>query len=76
MPLFDKPFEEQMHLDHALPGTPIFFRHHGADEAVSRDLMIERLGENVLFGTIHPVLAIELFRYRRCRIRGSAAARA
>ena len=35
MPLFDKPFEEKMHLDHALAGTTILLGHHGADEAVA-----------------------------------------
>ena len=52
-----------MHLDHALAGTPILFGHHGADEAVARNLLIESLREEVLFGTLHPVLAIEFLRY-------------
>ena len=68
--------EEQMHFDHALAGAAIFLGHHGSDEAVLGDLLIERLGKHVLVGAFHPVFAIEFLRDRGCRIPGSAAARA
>ena len=51
-----------MHLDHALSRAAIFLRHHGADEAVFRDLTVQRLREDVLLGAIHPVFAIVLLR--------------
>ena len=58
-----EPFEKEVHLDHPLAGTTILLGHHGADEAVARDLLIESLGKEVLFGTVHPVLAVEFLRY-------------
>ena len=55
-------FKEQVHLDHALSRAAILLRHHGADEAVFRDLTVQRLREDVLLGAIHPVFAIEFLR--------------
>src|SRR3981081_3181676 len=51
-----------MHLDHALAGAAEFFRHHGPDEAVVRDPLIECVRIFVLLGAFHPVFAVELLR--------------
>ena len=65
-----------MHFDHALAGAAILLGHHGPDEAVLGDLLIQRLRKHVLLGAFHPVFAIEFLGDSVAIVQGSAAARA
>ena len=53
-----------MHFHHALTRAAVFFRHHGSDEAVVSDLLIQGIRKDVPVGAVHPVFAIVLLRDR------------
>jgi hypothetical protein len=49
-----------VHFGHALTGAAILLRHHHADEAVRRHLLIQRGGEFVLLRAVEPIAAVVL----------------